>query len=64
MGQVRPDWETIYSIMKDYKKHSVEESKIMLFGDPDFDDFNEILYTRCNNIDCTHRDAPIARGRG
>jgi hypothetical protein len=49
MGQVRPEWETIYSIMKDYKKHSIEESKIMLFGDPDFDDFNEILYTRRND---------------
>jgi phosphatidylinositol-3,4,5-trisphosphate 3-phosphatase and dual-specificity protein phosphatase PTEN len=46
MKEVRKDWETIYSIMKDYKRHSLEDSKILLFGDPDFDDFNEILYTR------------------
>jgi hypothetical protein len=33
--------------MKDYEKHTIEESKVMLFGDPDFDDLNEILYTKC-----------------
>lgn len=46
MGQVRPEWENIQSIMDNYNKNSIEESKIMLFGDPDFDDYNEVIYSK------------------
>lgn len=46
---MRGSWDSIYNIMKDYERHTLEDSKIMLFGDPDFDDYNEILYTKCNS---------------
>jgi hypothetical protein len=33
---------------------------MMLFGDPDFDDLNEILYTKCNhpNISIFFKEMP------
>ncbi|KAL4510579.1 hypothetical protein ABPG72_004733 [Tetrahymena utriculariae] len=45
MPEVKNQWDTIHEIMEEYKQHSIHESKIILFGDPEFDDQNEVLYS-------------------
>lgn len=37
-----------------YRQHSLHESKILLFGDPAFDDYNEVLYSTSNHHLCQH----------
>ena len=36
-------WNSVYDIMKNYPNYSVNESRILLYGDPDYDDFDELV---------------------
>ena len=50
MHIVKKEWDEIHDIMKEYKRHSINESKIYLYGDPYFDDVNEVLLSTSNDI--------------
>ena len=43
-------WSLVYNIMKSYPKYSVNESRILLYGDPDYDDFDELVDKHSNII--------------
>ena len=36
-------WELVYDVMRNYPKYTINDSKILLYGDPDYDDFNEVI---------------------
>jgi hypothetical protein len=40
--EIQP-WQLVYNIMKNYPKYTVNESRILLYGDPDYDDFDELV---------------------
>jgi hypothetical protein len=43
MREEIPGWTLVYDIMKNYPKYNVNESRILLYGDPDYDDFDELV---------------------
>jgi len=45
MQEIKHEWDVIHEIMKDYKPHELNESKILLYGNPEFDDYNEVLFS-------------------
>eukprot|EP01016_Furgasonia_blochmanni_P046817 TRINITY_DN6804_c0_g1_i8.p1 TRINITY_DN6804_c0_g1~~TRINITY_DN6804_c0_g1_i8.p1 ORF type:complete len:420 (-),score=78.12 TRINITY_DN6804_c0_g1_i8:34-1293(-) len=46
-------WNRIYAILATYKQPTFDESQVLLFGDPDFDDVDEYI----NASEDTHPDA-------
>ena len=43
-------WELVYDVMRNYPKYTINDSKILLYGDPDYDDFNEVIREK-NNLE-------------
>lgn len=37
--------------MNEYPQYTVNDSKLLLYGDPDYDDFNEIIKKQGNQVD-------------
>ena len=43
MQDERAGWDLVYDIMKNYPHYSINNSKILLYGDPDYDDYEELV---------------------
>lgn len=43
MQDEKPHWDLVYNVMKSYPKYTVNESRILLYADPDYDDFDELV---------------------
>ena len=46
MDAEKKDWLKIYEIMEKFERHPLKVSKEILFGDPDFDDYDEIMFAK------------------